>query len=68
MKQIQTETEKHLDWLKSEIEKDTIDLEKEKLKFINQIKNLKKEDIVQTKKEDEKLSIWRRIKRVLMGV
>lgn len=67
MKQIQTETEKHLDWLKSEFEKDTIELEKEKLKFINQIKSLKKEDIVETKKKTEKLSIWKRIKKVLMG-
>ena len=67
MKQIQTETEKHLEWLKSEFEKDAIELEKEKLKFINQIKTLKKEDIVKDKKETEKLSIWKRIKKVLMG-
>jgi|LakMenEpi03Aug12_release.lakeMendotaPanAssembly.Ray.scaffolds.fasta_scaffold169966_2 hypothetical protein len=66
MKQIQTETEKHLEWLKSELEKDTIELEKEKLKFIDQIKNLKKEDIVKDKKEPEKLSLWKRIKTVLM--
>lgn len=67
MKEIQTETEKHLEWLKSEFEKDSIELETEKLKFINQIKNLKKEDIVSLKKEDKKLSIWKRIKKVLMG-
>jgi hypothetical protein len=52
--------------LKSELEKDTIELEKEKLKFIDQIKNLKKEDIVKDKKEPEKLSLWKRIKTVLM--
>ena len=68
MKQIQTETEKHLTWLKSEIEKDSKDLQKEKEDLINQIRKIKKEDIIKPKKEEEKLSLWKRIKKVLMGI
>jgi hypothetical protein len=48
--------------LKNEIEKDVLELEKEKLKFINQIKNFKKEEIVEKPK---KLSLWQKIKLVL---
>ena len=43
--QIQTETEKHLEWLKSETEKDALELEREKLDFINRIKQIKKDEI-----------------------
>jgi len=57
-----TPEEKHIEWLKNEIEKDTIELEKEKLQFINQIKNFKKEEIVEKPK---KLSLWQKIKLVL---
>ena len=65
--QIQTETEKHLEWLKSETEKDIIDLEKEKLDYINQIRKIKKDEIVKPKNKVEKLTLWKRIKKVLMG-
>jgi|LauGreDrversion4_2_1035121.scaffolds.fasta_scaffold43019_5 hypothetical protein len=57
-----TPEEKHIEWLKNEIEKDVVELEKEKLKFINQIKNFKKEEIVEKPK---KLSLWQKIKLVL---
>jgi hypothetical protein len=57
-----TPEEKHIEWLKNEIEKDTIELEKEKLQFINQIKNLKKDEIIEKPK---KLSLWQKIKLVL---
>lgn len=57
-----TPEEKHIEWLKNEIEKDTIELEKEKLQFINQIKNFKKDEIVEKPK---KLSLWQKIKLVL---
>jgi hypothetical protein len=57
-----TPEEKHIEWLKNEIEKDVLELEKEKLKFINQIKNFKKEEIVEKPK---KLSLWQKIKLVL---
>lgn len=67
MKTPMTEKEQHLEWLKNEIEKDTIDLEKEKIKIIEQIKNLKKEEIIKPK-EEIKLTLWKRIKRVLLGI
>lgn len=57
-----TPEEKHIEWLKNEIEKDVVELEKEKLQFINQIKNFKKEEIVEKPK---KLSLWQKIKLVL---
>lgn len=62
-----TEKEQHLEWLKNEIEKDAIDLENEKKKLIEQIKNLKKEEIVKPK-EQNKITIWKKIKKVLMGI
>jgi len=65
--QIQTETEKHLEWLKSETEKDALELEREKLDFINRIKQIKKDEIIKPKNEVEKLTLWKRIKKVLMG-
>jgi hypothetical protein len=42
-------------------------LESKKLKFLGEIKKYKKEDIVPIKKTSEKLSLWQRIKKVLMG-
>ena len=53
-------------WLNNEIEKDQIDLISEKNRFINQIKKINKEDIIPVKKEI-KLTIWQKIKKVLMG-
>lgn len=66
-KQTLTKKEQQLEWLKNEIEKDTIDLENEKKKFIEQIKKIKKEEIVQTKKQT-KITLWNRIKKVLLGI
>jgi hypothetical protein len=48
--------------LKNEIEKDTMELEKDKLSFISQIKNLKKEDLIE---EPKKLTLWEKIKLAL---
>ena len=59
--------EGNLDWLKNEIIKDKKELESDKLKFLGEIKKYKKEDIVPIKKTSEKLSLWQRIKKVLMG-
>ena len=53
-------------WLNNEIEKDKKHLDQEKLKFLNEIKNLKKEDII-PKKIEIKLTLWQRIKKVLTG-
>jgi hypothetical protein len=55
---------KQLKWLQSEIEKDKRDIENEKLKFIQQIKKTKKEEIVPKKK---KVSIWKIILRLFTG-
>ena len=53
----------NLEWYQSELNKDKIALDKQKTEFINEIKKLKKDDIVT--KKDKKISIWRRILRVL---
>jgi hypothetical protein len=52
-------------WLEKEITKDQVELEREKKDFINEIKKLKKEDILP--KKIEKITLWQRIKKVLMG-
>lgn len=52
-----------MEWLLNEIKKDEKSLKKETLNFINQIKTVKKEEIVPTKKE--KISLWQRVKTVL---
>ncbi len=55
-----------INWLQNELSKDKYELDKDKTSFINQIKNYKKEDICPPKKK-EKLSLWQRIKKVIMG-
>ena len=62
---IQTQLETQIEWLNNELEKDKIEVERNKSKFINQIKQLKKEDIV--KVNVEKMTLWKRIKKVLLG-
>jgi len=54
-----------LKWLDDEIEKDNKELQLEKLKLINEIKKYKKDEILPPK--PKKLTIWQRIKKVLMG-
>jgi uncharacterized protein YacL (UPF0231 family) len=63
-KKISTKGEQALDWLRSEIEKDKVQLEKEKLQFINSIKTLNKEELV---KPIKKLTLWQKIKKVLIS-
>jgi hypothetical protein len=53
-----------LDWLKSEIEKDKVDLENDKLKLIKSIKSVSKTEIIAPKK---KLTLWQKIKKVLLA-
>ena len=48
--------------------KDKIDLEREKLKLISSIKGLKKEDVLPKVVISKKLTLWEKIKRVLMGL
>lgn len=57
-----TPEEKRLEWLKKEIEKDSMELEKNKSNFISQIKNLKKEDLIA---EPKKLTLWEKVKLAL---
>ena len=56
--------EKELKWLNNEIEKDKVALNKEKKEFIESLKGIKKEDIVT---KEQKISTWKRIRKVLMG-
>jgi len=64
MKKLQTQEEKLQTWLQNESEKDSNDLEKQKKILIEQIKKLKKEDLIP---KNNKLTIWERIKKVLVG-
>lgn len=52
-----------LSWLERERNKDKLELDKEKNQLINEIKKFKKEDILPKQK---KLTLWQRIKKVLM--
>lgn len=62
-KKISTREEQAIGWLKSEMEKDKIELDKEKKQLIESLKDFKKEDLVVHKKE---LTIWQKIKKVLL--
>lgn len=57
--------EQHLNWLENQKRNDELDLEREKQQLIQQIKKLKKEELLPEK--PKKLTIWQRIKKVLMG-
>lgn len=63
-KKLSTRGEQSINWFKSELEKDRIELENEKKKLIESIKDLKKENIV---KQKERLTLWKRIKKVMTG-
>ena len=56
-------TPKLLNWLKTEIDRDYKEVDIVKNKYINEIKQIKKEDIF--KKEEVKYSFWDRIKKIL---
>ena len=56
---------KLLSWLESEKQKDNNELKQEKQNIINEIKGLSKIDILPEK--PKKLTLWQRIKRVLVG-
>jgi len=53
-----------LNWFSSEKLKDQKELSKEKEKIVKQIKGLKKEDLFP---KPIKLSLWKRIKIILLG-
>lgn len=57
-----------LDWLEKQIQKDKNELHTEKNSFIQEIKKYKPEDLIKHEsKEVKKMTIWQRIKKVLMG-
>jgi hypothetical protein len=55
-----------LNWLEKEKERDNLEIKSTKQKFISEIKGLKKEDLFEQPKE-VKLTLWQRIKIVLLG-
>ena len=59
--------EKVLNWYSQEINKDKIELDKIKNNFIKDIKNIKKDTIFK-EVVTEKLTLWKRIKKVLTGI
>ena len=59
--------ERLLQWLQKEQEKDRKELQNRKNNFIKEIKGIKKEDIIKPVEESPKLTLWQRIKKVLMG-
>lgn len=56
--------EKALNWLSKEQQKDRAELNKEKQEFINQIRQMKKEDMFVKPKK----TIWMRIKKLIWGI
>jgi hypothetical protein len=50
--------------LKNEVEKDKLELEREKMDLINSIKKIDKKEIIQPK---QKLTLWKKIKKVLLN-
>ena len=57
-------SQKLLNWLNKETRRDQIQIEKEKEKFISEIKKYSKEDLFPKPK---KLTLWQKIKMVIWG-
>lgn len=55
-------------WLETQMLKDNRDLQIDKENIINTLKHLKKEDILPKVEEPKKMTLWKKIKRVLMGL
>ncbi len=55
---------KMIQWYEKELLKDKIELDKEKNDLIKKLKGLSKDDIIP---KPVKLTLWQRIKKVLMG-
>jgi hypothetical protein len=59
---------KELELLHKDVVKNKLILDKEKEKFINQIKQINKEDIIPKPPEPlKKLTLWEKLIKVLMG-
>ncbi len=59
-----TKSQSILRWLESEKLKDSKEVENVKKKYIQEIKGLKKEEIF---KEPKKLTLWQKLKILLLG-
>jgi len=59
---------KHLKWLETQVKKDEPNLQREKEDFIRSLKKLKKDDILPKVEEPKKLTLWQKVKKVLMGL
>ena len=59
---------KHLKWLETQVKKDEANLQREKEDFIRSLKKLKKDDILPKVEEPKKLTLWQKVKKVLMGL
>jgi len=58
--------QKILYWYQKETEKDKLEIENNKKKFITSIKNVSKEKIFESKVK--KVSLWKKILKVLTGI
>ena len=59
---------KELELLKNDISKNNIILEADKKNFISKIKQNRKEDILpKPPEESKKMTLWEKLKKVLMG-
>ena len=58
------DNQKILNWLKSETEKDDAAIKVSKEKFISEIKKMKKSDLFI---KQPKLSLWQKIRKMILG-
>ena len=58
---------KVLDWYQNEVIRDSVELESQKKKFIDNIKKTSKEKVFEEYKP-KKYTLWQRIKKVLMNI
>jgi hypothetical protein len=56
--------QKLLDWLNNEKKKDSVEVEKMKKDFANQMRAMKKEDLFKKPKK----TLWMRIKKMIWGI
>jgi hypothetical protein len=58
--------QKILNWIQSEKNKDLKELEQDKLRLIKELKTIKKEGLF-VKPEKPKMTLWKKIKLILLG-
>ena len=65
---MKTKQENQMEWLQNEVKKDQENLEREKLNFIQQVKKLKKEELLPIKKEKISLECENILKKDLLNI